>query len=376
MANSRLDSKNPDSRSAAPATQTPELGRPLSVADWRIAAPKIEQAICAKIDDKRWSAAHHLLQWLNATPSSSSEAMTIALSDPNALLNVSSMQSEAAQKATWNEGTFKRVCSNFNQFVPEYWEGANVPGLRPQLKRRTDYDGVLYRLEWAIPPNRKKHLGADSSPIGIIDSFKDNYTDFMDRFRNHARAATQEIIGIGLGLSFLAAHHHENCDAIRERIRDVPDLQVRILLADKSNPGLRQRYDEEHDANSVEGKVGYEDDWPARFPRDIKRELTRDLSAKDRKRVNVGTLDFLPMIMLIKVDDTYFFSPYGSPVQLGWMSPWLVFQRPAAEDHWLSFFDRFIDYAQRHTNGEVDARTGLTGVDADQSTELRKPKPR
>lgn len=156
-------------------------------------------------------------------------------------------------------------------------------------------------------------------------------------------SAGREIRMVGLGHSYLYSNNAV-IEALRNRLTAEAHLQLTVVFGSPGNAGLTARVNEEAVAAQGEG-LEYDADWPTRFRQHVNSHLLHDLQPKVRNRVKIGSTGFCPMMMVINVDDTYLFAPYGAPKQRGGQSPWICCKRQGRNGHYVPFLSEFCDEA-------------------------------
>jgi len=179
---------------------------------------------------------------------------------------------------------------------------------------------------------------------GITAVYRDaNDPRLLSALEDAIHTAHDEIFAVGLGLGIL----HNNRGilvAIAERVNATSNLKVLILTGARSNDGVRARIEEETSWHSAKG-INYDPNWVVNFPAEIRSVITVLTDAPKRSRVRVLDASFLPMIGLLKIDERYFYFPYGSPDVRGSESPWIEFVDDAAQNgYYLRFVRRTVAY--------------------------------
>lgn len=171
------------------------------------------------------------------------------------------------------------------------------------------------------------------------------FADFLSRAITEART---DVVFAGLGIGYL----HSNVlllDAIRSSLRENSKLEVEILYGDPTNEGLKTRLREEH---SYSGSVGleYDEQWPLRYFNHMTSHLPHGLSESEKQRLRIGRLKFMPMLQVVKIDQTLLFSIYGTPNQRGRQSPWVVLGATKKHGLLYKFISDFVAYAKTSVN--------------------------
>lgn len=130
-----------------------------------------------------------------------------------------------------------------------------------------------------------------------------------------------EINFVGLGLKFLRGNN-PYIHAMDQALSVNKELRVRLFLADPECEGLLVRIADEEEASNRDGRP-YRVTWPRVYRESIKKAFWRGINEASKERVSFYSLPFCPTASLIQVDDTWFFSPFGTPDIRGSESPWL-----------------------------------------------------
>ncbi len=207
-------------------------------------------------------------------------------------------------------------------------------------------------------PSLSPMLGvpASDSTIGVCGLYEGDTRDFENSLLEAISRSQEIIVFIGWGLAFIAAQNRTLTNALKDHLRAAPKLVAKILMADPAHPGLIARLQEEE---RVQKEVGIINNWPATFYDFLQRELPGGLTADERRRLCVYRLSYMPTAMVLKLDDRFFFRPYGPPNQGGWASPWLEIDSAYCSEPWLRYLQNFVEFALQ----DVDDNDGVVSID-------------
>jgi hypothetical protein len=149
--------------------------------------------------------------------------------------------------------------------------------------------------------------------------------------------ANETIVFSGVGLSILY-HFQRLTEEIAEQAKKKRNLRVKILVADYRNEGVICRQKEEMAALSGGEKYIYTTEWFKSQAAKLNRLAT---SAKKRNIV-FRQLNCYPMLSIVRIDDDYFFAPYGC-ARSGGRSPRVHFAKGDVRSAIVQFLDNTID---------------------------------
>lgn len=156
--------------------------------------------------------------------------------------------------------------------------------------------------------------------------------------------ANETIIFAGIGLNILH-HHAQLLDEIVHRADSNAGLRVKFLVADHRNKTLHARQREEIAGLQKDEVFVYDVDW---FK---SQAATLNRVSKTAKKGNVsfGQLNCLPMLSIVKVDNDYFFAPYGWG-QSGRRSPRIHFVRGDGKSPMVRFLDNCLNAYEKDSH--------------------------
>jgi hypothetical protein len=198
-----------------------------------------------------------------------------------------------------------------------------------------DVVGALQNFESFSPRSDIPALGLSSYFDGDNDAFFRSIEREVDR-------CSVSMVFVGWGLAFLLAQRHELLKKIARRVDNCPKLRISVLLPQPRHPGLVVRIKEEMKAQHV----GIVPDWPDTFFR-FAKELETMVKPKNRRRVTVARISYLPTAMVLKMDDVFYFRPYGPPNTGGRHCPWLRILSDSAVESWVAYLQNMVDFALR-----------------------------
>jgi hypothetical protein len=175
--------------------------------------------------------------------------------------------------------------------------------------------------------------------FGIYDGDRDRA--FESALRAAIKSSKDTIVFIGWGLAFIAAQNRPLIDFLKQQVRDYDQLKVYILMPTPDHPGLVKRIEEEEKAQRDTGILG---GWPTTFWNFLSRELQRDLNPNEMSRIVLRRLPYLPTATILKLDERFFFRPYGPPNQGGWASPWLEIKSSRSADPWQKYLQNSVEF--------------------------------
>ena len=202
----------------------------------------------------------------------------------------------------------------------------------------------------------------------IIDQYRERVSDYQENFREYIRdvglisvypsSESPELIQalataindssiqiscVGLGLSALL--NRELLDALAVRLTSERKLNVNIILGDQSNDGVTTRVKEEKICHEHFFGFAYQADWPQRFPKEIKSQISIKLSTNDKKRLQVRSTKVLPMTGILQFDRRLFIFLYGSPnMRGGSQSVWLEFDNKEKKSAIVNWAKKVIEF--------------------------------
>lgn len=214
---------------------------------------------------------------------------------------------------------------------------------------QASFVGWLYDRYSQLKQDQEESFQKLLKQEGFVHVFPaDRDPEFENFLVKIIRDANSHILFAGLGMGYLNANV-SLIDAVKVAVKNNPKLEVDILYGDPSNAGLQTRLNEEFIYAESVG-LEYDVNWPERFFNHVATHLPHGLTDMEKKRVKINRLDFMPMIQLIKVDNTLMFAMYGSPNQRGRNSPWSVIHisDKNQESNIYRFFSEFMAYAKKH----------------------------
>jgi hypothetical protein len=185
----------------------------------------------------------------------------------------------------------------------------------------------------------RRRVSEDEGVIGTYSSDSDPL--FAAFLMNIITTAQEEIRAVGLGLGFFA-HNPPILDAIASRVKQRKHLTVKIQYGGSNNPGVLARVEEETNWNKFHS-YEYDPNWLTRYPNTIRDRLRMQLSVEQMHRVSVEPCWFMPMLMVILVDETLLVSLYGTPGMRGSETPWIAINRRAPHGQFAAFIDRVFE---------------------------------
>ena len=182
-----------------------------------------------------------------------------------------------------------------------------------------------------IEKNSKNQFGMAIEPksarntedIQIFSSNDDPL--FIKELYEMMSKAENSIAFFGLGHSLLK----KNTEIVRrlsKAIYNNPSLTIEIYYCDPHNQGLTNRVEEEYTARKG-NKRTYRKEWPTVYLESIINKIRNEVHPNCLDRFSLYLTQFMSFFYLIRIDNMYFLSPYGSPNLIGPESPWLVFEK-------------------------------------------------
>ena len=131
-----------------------------------------------------------------------------------------------------------------------------------------------------------------------------------------------------------------------QSVRSHPTLTVDIFYGDPNSRGIRNRALEEEEASKFENRE-YRKSWTNDHLHSLQKELQNQLRRDDHRRVNLCLSPFLPMITVIRTDNSYLWYPYGTPNLRGKESPWILVDGANNDSSLVRFLEANIGYYER-----------------------------
>lgn len=178
----------------------------------------------------------------------------------------------------------------------------------------------------------------------------DHDPEFKAELRRMLGEAQATVVICGMGLKFLK-NDTELVSKVAEALNASAQLRVEVIAANPDNPGILARVDEERRASEEIGRQ-YRTEWPKIYAKSIEGAFDRVISGAARDRFSFECADLCPTLSVVKIDDTYFFSPFGTANVRGPESPWLM-TLPGTAPTLTSFLDNVIEYFRRRAISRV-----------------------
>lgn len=203
-----------------------------------------------------------------------------------------------------------------------------------------------------IPFFYNARRGSDSKIglVGIYDGDTDG--DFDSALKKAIKNSQEQIVFIGWGLAFLSAQNRPLTNLLKSKFKSSLHLKVNIFMVSPEHPGLRKRIDEEKQAQQKTGILG---EWPISFYEFLEREFFDELNNQP-SRFSLARINYMPSSTIVKLDNRYFYRPYGPPNRGGHASPWIEFDSFRCSPAWLSHFSNEVQFAIE--NHDVHGYTG------------------
>lgn len=185
---------------------------------------------------------------------------------------------------------------------------------------------------------------------------------FLTTLRQRIEEARTEIVLSGMGLSFLKGNI-ESIDDIAAVLRKRATLKVILFYAHPTNRGIQNRVREEA-RESERSNRSYGKNWPTEHLQSIITEFQNRLLPDELGRISIRFTDSLPMVTIVKIDDRFFWYPYGSPNIRGKESPWFEVDVHNHPSYVSDFLKKNIDYYKKTSGPPFDWATKvLEGVE-------------
>lgn len=227
--------------------------------------------------------------------------------------------------------------------VPFYYKGQRI--LFYNRSKKGWHRAFSSDLATAIRNAVRTDPLSENQKLGLTAFFGGDNSAFETALTEQIERATRTIVGVGWGLAFLNAQRRHLMRKVADRVQQVPDLTVHLLLAHPDHPGLKARIEEEE---RYQPNTGIYSDWPITFFK-FALELRASVPERDQQRVHIARVPYMPTAMIIKLDNIYFFRSYGHPGWGGWKCPWLRCDANLASPEWTRFLDENIRHAREHS---------------------------
>lgn len=203
---------------------------------------------------------------------------------------------------------------------------------------------ALFDAYQARYSEQSEELSATLAKEGLVALYRNaDDTGLLSALEAAIRSAHDEIFAVGLGLGILN-NNRGLLSAIADRVNATSNLTVSVFTGSAANLGVKTRIDEEQSWHAAKG-VNYDPNWVINYPAEIRSVITVLTDQQRRQRIKVLDAPSLPMLGLIKVDDRFFWFPYGSPDIRGSESPWLELVDDAGQSGYLlRFVRRTVEY--------------------------------
>ena len=180
--------------------------------------------------------------------------------------------------------------------------------------------------------------------LGLINLYQgDVDTNFEPSLISTIEQSKDEIIFIGWGLGFIGKERRVLTECLINQLKVISSLRVYIFMTDSEHPGLKKRIEEE---DKAQPGVHITPDWSNKFFDFIKKTLHSEEVDEDIKsRCFITRISYMPTATILKLDDVFFYRPYGSPNRGGWASPWLHINSTNTSSCWLEFIKNEVDFA-------------------------------
>ena len=177
---------------------------------------------------------------------------------------------------------------------------------------------------------------------GIVAVYESIHDPELIKFvSSEIKSSKHEFYAVGMGLGFLV-HNEMLLSDLALNLNKKESFSVQILLGSSDNSGVNARVKDEKKAHD-EVKHAYDDSWVDRYKNEIESKISALVSTEAKARLKVASIDTCPMIQVIKVDNLFFFSPYGTPNIRGSQSPWIVVEDIESAKI-ASFLSKIIKY--------------------------------
>jgi len=158
---------------------------------------------------------------------------------------------------------------------------------------------------------------------GIVAVYESTHDPQLIQFVSaEIKSAKQEFYAIGMGLGHLV-HNEMLLSDLALNLNKNDSFSVQILLGSADNQGVKARVEDEKKAHEVMNHA-YDPSWVDRYKNEIESKINALVSDEAKARLKVASINTCPMVQVIKIDNLYFFSPYGTPNIRGPQSPWIV----------------------------------------------------
>lgn len=175
------------------------------------------------------------------------------------------------------------------------------------------------KSEIIIDPISVKH----TEKINVFSSNDDPL--FVKELYKGVAKAKNSITFFGLGHSLLK----KNIELVRRlsiAVYNNTSLNIEIYYCDPNNEGLKNRVEEEYTARK-ESQRTYRKEWPTVYFESIINKIRTEVHPNCIDRFSVFLTQFMSLHYLIRIDDIYYLSLYGTPNLIGPESPWIVFKK-------------------------------------------------
>lgn len=166
---------------------------------------------------------------------------------------------------------------------------------------------------------------------------EDDDPKYRELLSNLIEDSSESMVFAGIGVSIL--HHCPRLlDEIVDRARNKPKLTIQILLGDYRNEAVICRQEEERAVVEEGHTYIYDTEW-------LKSHTDKLNSIAQRaknKNISCSQLNCCPMLSIIRIDNHYFFAPYGC-ARSGGRSPRIHFEKSGMRSRIVKFLDETLD---------------------------------